>query len=752
MNLNKREADAANYFLPNEEDSSSICADKTKKFPKRKTTIHSRLPACKSSPTTGVEEWIDNNFDLVADAIIDNCDRIIALFSDRNTGSKATQIILDPELLLEYIFSPTDLVDRSVHGIVGLLVEQQIACYIIYGELERAFDRITDRQISEYALKRFARNANDLPKEDSAHSLDINTNLLFNDPVSPDRQRIAVMADIKQRIELDFEIVDADEDLNKSALALELLDKDLAVKIAYAERHNLTAVVTTSTLLATLPEWYRPNIRIYDSANFMDWYTNGLSDASLQIQSYNERSNTTQVLNELAGFPSDDSLEPSIATIARSANPTRSLRNAPLPVIGRGWYFAGFEVYSTAQLLVSATLKLEDRKHKKEHIFIGTGNGMISALLNTVDKAVIYLLENGIVQKELPTAKDISLFHIIDCDRDVNAPVVCKIVFSHQGKSYFGTGKHTDTVKAALLAYASALEAVADGNDELPDRSLTEGSIIASKHKNGYRDFSNQNYRNIRLIDHNLNYANFSGSDLSSSTIAECKLTSCAWLITKLIASKWTANNLAEADLTKADFSDSTLTANNFNGSNLCNVNFTGSTLTANDLTDADLTEANFSGSTLTVNNFTRVNLFGAILNKVIAKWGNFVKAVFQNSVLVGAILIGSNFSDTDFAGADLENADLTNTIFMNANLTGANLTNANLTDANLTNANLTDANLFGAKTTGANFTNANLTGTNFAKANLLRVIFAGANTWDANFTGAILEPSVDIKEPTTDS
>jgi uncharacterized protein YjbI with pentapeptide repeats len=604
-----------------------------------------------------------------------------------DVASTATSIVIEPKLLLDYLLTASlPEIDLSVDRIVKLVVQKTIICHVLLDELKLAFADIPFERIHHYLVTYFGVD----PIYEYGKDCDLALSLETAPDCTPEsfyrvrQDRSAVLANVIKRIQRDFIIVDISEELKQDALALELLDENLAIKIAYCERNKLTAVVTSNSFLEIPHGFYQyelvPSVRIYNPSNFVESYDKGFSDASPEIQLSNYRSNKVDSLNRIAGFCDiqDDSEDASNHFAA----------NSPLPQIGDEWYFVGFEVYSTARLFVSATLNLKDRIHGKVHTFVGTGTGMISALLNAVDIAATYLVEHKIVKINLPMTDNICLFHIIDCDRDINAPVSCEVLILYLDKYYAGSGKHTDTVKSALIAYYSALIAVLKGDCTTYDHFSIDGVIIASKYKKGERNFSNKNCYNTRLIDYKLTKADFSDSNLSNSIMAHCTL----------IDSHWQRANLAH------------------------------STLTDNDFTSANLSGANFTASTLTDNNFTSADLSGANFTDAIVSRCRFIKAILQKVILIGAVLIGSNFTNAILTGSNLTGANLTNAVLANADLTKANLTNAILTNADLNHAILIDADLTGANLAGADLTGADLRG--------------------VNLKDTILDPGVVISDP----
>jgi uncharacterized protein YjbI with pentapeptide repeats len=616
----------------------------------------------------------------------------LQLYSSKRDLDTKT-IIICAQLLVDYLFADIGDIDISVHRIIELAVKREIVCYVVESELNQVLKNATYQQVSKYSKQEIVDSTVNNIESDIKIGKSIGISLSY------DQYRIQVLAHIKHRIQRDFTVVEINDRLKKHACVKELYDDDLANQIAYAEQRKLTAIVTSNPESKLkgydLTTAHGADIRVYSPARFVNWHNKGYCDASPEIQSYTDGLNTIDMLDRQAGFKP-------------------KYPRSPLPQIGRGWYWAGMQVYSTDRHIVTATIKLKDPEKVKPHTFIGKGNGVISALLNSVDNAVVYLTANQIIKKTLPTSKDLNLFHIIDRDRDVNAKVICTVMFLHEGRYYPGRGKHTDTVKSALYAYASALQAIVDDKPctlESFVSGVDMGEILTWRYKKGVRDFLGLQCPNVRAIDFDLTAANFSNANFCHSIIAGCTLIDSAWE----------------------------------------GANFTSSTLTGNDFTDANLAKADFTGSTLTDNNFTDANLSSeAIFTDAIVKGCVFVRAILKKAILIAAVLVSIDFTSANLSGAKLSSAnlnkailvgaDLTEAILINATLTKAIMTNANLTGADLTNANLTDADL-----TGANLTGANLTGANLTDANLTDAILA-------NVIGAVIETNVVVSQPTTDS
>ncbi len=200
---------------------------------------------------------------------------------------------------------------------------------------------------------------------------------------------------------------------------------------------------------------------------------------------------------------------------------------------------------------------------------------------------------------------------------------------------------------------------------------------------------------------------------------------------------------LSRIDLTDSSFASSDLTNSNFflstlTGANLSGANLTDSRLPDTILTDADLSHANLSNARLSSSTLTNANLSGAIITGADFRitpsrgftYSQLASTVsFQTNNLQG---IGLSFSDV--SGWDLRGQDLTDAVFFAATLTGVDFTGAEVVGAS-----------FG-DTTGQGFTQSQLTSTASYQARDLRRIGLSGNAlygWDfaeQNLAGSILK------------
>jgi len=158
--------------------------------------------------------------------------------------------------------------------------------------------------------------------------------------------------------------------------------------------------------------------------------------------------------------------------------------------------------------------------------------------------------------------------------------------------------------------------------------------------------------------------------------------------------------------LTKAVFEKSVIKAS-FKCANLIECNFQEVKLIGNTSFDqADLTEANFTDSSMKCSSFTNCILKGTSFN--------------------GASLDNSNFFSANMTQASFVRTQLKGTCLDYGELVGANLSEANLSTATLKHANLSKANFHGASLIKANLSHSNCHGTDFHEADKKAAIYEG--------------------------
>lgn len=149
-------------------------------------------------------------------------------------------------------------------------------------------------------------------------------------------------------------------------------------------------------------------------------------------------------------------------------------------------------------------------------------------------------------------------------------------------------------------------------------------------------------------------------------------------------------------DLSKMDFSRSSLPGMVLRHTKLTEVNFS----------ECDLSDCNFENSNLDKANFELADLKYANLSNA-----SLTQASLKGANLARCDLTMSDLSNADLSKADFEKANLSQTAFHHAKLINVNFRNANLSGAQFQRADLEKADFTGANVGGVNFDNANLAG-----------------------------------------
>jgi uncharacterized protein YjbI with pentapeptide repeats len=224
------------------------------------------------------------------------------------------------------------------------------------------------------------------------------------------------------------------------------------------------------------------------------------------------------------------------------------------------------------------------------------------------------------------------------------------------------------------------------------------------------------------------------------------------------------------ADLSGADFSNTSINQVDFSGANLSNANFNNSHCINCRFDSANLTNATFRQTTLyktsfdsaelksiefTIAVWSEVDLSGARnvnhaqlyaeVKKNPSGVGDIIydyngcaigaaKSICRGMDLSGHKFFAKQLSETDFSRANLANVDFSLTRLLNSNFTGVNLSNAifgkhvwqtNFSQANLTNADFRQSVL---QSDNVNFARANLRGLQFVESATNAAVFANAN------------------------
>lgn len=549
------------------------------------------------------------------------------------------KILIEGRMIADYIFQSKYFLTNDVHTIVSLNKHKKIIGYILDVELFEIIDEIEETYGKEFA------------------------------------------SEIEDRIRYDFEIYRIDEESMKLFLEYEPQVAFEQITVSCLEAKIFTAAVVITANLTDKPlkahawtgsecDTYRElGIQIYPADKFCQWYASGFLSTSPETKEHHLKSNY-------------------IAKLERQVDGTKKQSCLALPQLGRGWFFDSFEVLSSDLSVVTANIKLQDRKNKILYTFPATGNGTINALHRAVDAAIFDLTEKNIIKRKLPTIKDVWLFHLSDVDRRSDAQVGCKIIIYYKCRHYVGKCKHTDTIKAALYAYVLALNNVLNDNPSDPNLFETSKMIQQQYIIDNRRNFVGITAKLDHLIGCELTAANFSRSEFYSNsengkvTISNCNFTKSAWRGTSLINLRLVNNIFTSADLSGVDL--------------------TNAWLVDSQLTGASFFQAKMFNANLTRNDFSEANLSSTILTK----------ADFSKSTMRGCLLLDAQMSQADLSKVDLSDANLTNADLSKVDLSNANLTNADLTGVNLTDANLTNANLTGTNLRNVDLRNTNLTGT----------------------------------------
>jgi len=150
--------------------------------------------------------------------------------------------------------------------------------------------------------------------------------------------------------------------------------------------------------------------------------------------------------------------------------------------------------------------------------------------------------------------------------------------------------------------------------------------------------------------------------------------------------------------MTNATFEKSVIKAS-FKGAKLYQCNFQEVKFTGGNtcFDQADLTEANFTDSSIRCGSFMNCALKSAQFNKTLLESCNFFSASMVEACFVHA----------QMKGACLDYGDLTNAVLTEANLSGATLKHANLSRASFRGASLVKANLSHSNCCGTDFNEA---------------------------------------------
>jgi uncharacterized protein YjbI with pentapeptide repeats len=203
---------------------------------------------------------------------------------------------------------------------------------------------------------------------------------------------------------------------------------------------------------------------------------------------------------------------------------------------------------------------------------------------------------------------------------------------------------------------------------------------------------------------------------------------------------------LYQAEMEKANFTNSDLSGGVFIGVNLRNANFAPDSRCARQnfkishsqlCTDTDLSNANFTGANFNDANLSRTNLSYAKLRHAV-----LIDANISHATLIKANLSRADFHNVDLSDANLSDASLSRANLVEANLSRANLSNAYFKNAILIETNLSNADLKNADLSETDLSNANLNNANLSNANLNDSLLLSTDLRAVNLTKEQLEGS----------
>uniref|UniRef100_A0ACD5GPG0 TerD family protein n=1 Tax=Desertifilum tharense IPPAS B-1220 TaxID=1781255 RepID=A0ACD5GPG0_9CYAN len=298
-----------------------------------------------------------------------------------------------------------------------------------------------------------------------------------------------------------------------------------------------------------------------------------------------------------------------------------------------------------------------------------------------------------------------------------------------------------------------------------PQTPAITAEELLERYKAGERDFSNLNFREIKLSDFDLSNCNFSNANLegailnqvnlSASNLTRTNFSNAVFSKSIFYSSDLTESNLTNAKIEKARFERTNLTRSKLIKANLIDSYFhRTSKFDEADMSESNLTKACFVEATL-----SQVNLSHANLSQAKFLSANFETTNLKDTNLEGAICKNTRFPENfnpvnskafvlspnaylnniNLSGWHLPNINLTGSSLSKANLSQANLESADLTQADLSKANLSKATLYYVKFLQANLASANLSEARLHYANLTAVNLYTANLIQADLTGANL-------------
>lgn len=156
-----------------------------------------------------------------------------------------------------------------------------------------------------------------------------------------------------------------------------------------------------------------------------------------------------------------------------------------------------------------------------------------------------------------------------------------------------------------------------------------------------------------------------------------------------------------------------------YDGANLSGADFANTSLNESSFRNAILVGAVFDGANLSSSDFTGADLFGASLRNVSAYGTKFIGARLAGANLTGARLSYSDLIDANCAQADFSDAEFEGTYCNGSCFDEANLSRAFISDAQCQNATFRRARLDEALVSNTDFTGADFTGASLFQAHM---------------------------------
>jgi|GEM_PF-6983289 len=161
--------------------------------------------------------------------------------------------------------------------------------------------------------------------------------------------------------------------------------------------------------------------------------------------------------------------------------------------------------------------------------------------------------------------------------------------------------------------------------------------------------------------------------------------------------------------LPNADFSDSVLEGVNFKSANLKGADFSGANLDEADFSEnANLSDAEFKNSSCVKTDFTNSNIEGANFNQSTIIDANFIrvqgyKAIFRECTLTETDFYLSKLDRTNFRSATLQScpfhaSDLSEAVFVNSDIFGSDFMDSDLTGAKFSGSEIGRETSFGSR------------------------------------------------------